>query len=408
VNANEGVDQAAFNPILSGFERALFFTLGFAPVFSWNCAFVSEAYFYGALGPAVLSRLGLCQNMASLVSQTVLLFVRKKVVAYRLLVSVSLAYMALYCVFFVVVPVAQLRPWHLYAAQTLNGIATGVAQTQLGNMGGLYGGAGRVGTVLFAGNSLGALLPPLLQFAMLLLHGSMGDAAAQSQYERNAAVIIFAIGAAGSLFGVAAINALARTDNYKALTETRCLICNEDFLTLGSDEHIAKQRWAVSTVRVCQGLIVFTRGVWLFTLAISPYMPAQGHYWTHNLATLLIVSASFGDFAGRAVANRYEWVIQNVRMLTAGSVFRILFAVYAVLYINLPEVAASGNFVALAMFFVMSFTHGYIVCCSNVRSSTSCNFFPGEDSCPLVSQLSWMSSQIGLVAGIALSFVPVR
>ena len=56
-------------------------------------------------------------------------------------VACCLLYMAAMCAFYLFVPLARLRPWHLYLWQVGNGFATGGAQTLLGQLGGMYGGA---------------------------------------------------------------------------------------------------------------------------------------------------------------------------------------------------------------------------------------------------------------------------
>ena len=74
------------------------------------------------------------------------------------------------CVFFLAVPLQDIHEWHLYVLQSGNGLATGAAQTLMGNLGGLYGGAGQVGAVLFAGNALASLVPPIMQVPSCQLH----------------------------------------------------------------------------------------------------------------------------------------------------------------------------------------------------------------------------------------------
>ena len=403
--------ETEFNPNLSGFEKLLFFLLGFSPVLAWNCVYVSEAYFYRQLGKSVLSELGLFQNLSSLVAQIPLLFFRKQFKYYQGPISSCFVYMTFYCVLLLAVPVDDLRPWEMYLAQGVNGLFTGVSQTQLGNLGGLYGKAGQCGALLFAGNSLGALLPPALQIILLFAPGTGPFTDEQiHHHQRTSAIIIFSVGAIGSVVGIFAINALTCTKNYRILTTEASMACNEDCMTPGTRTDILKERWAKTVVRICQSGIVFTRGLWLFILSISPFivaMPRGDLWWTKNLATLLIVATATGDFLGRVIANRQSWLIKSLKGLTISVLLRIVFVVLAVVYATVPsfaDAAGKANILPFAIYFLMSLTHGYLVVALQTKSQTACGFYPGEDSCPVISQVSWFASQLGLVVGIVFSF----
>jgi hypothetical protein len=302
--------------------------------------------------------------------------------------------------------------------QSINGLATGAAQTLMGNLGGLYGGAGQVGTVLFAGNALASLAPPIIQAAFILSTGetSVPTPADTRAAQRYSAQAVFSFGALGTLGGIYAINALARTENYRRLTASRAVMeANEDYMTVGSRADIRQERWAVSQVRIADVFIVLVRALWLFLLAAAPYVKSTVRgstdmFWATNLSTLLIVSAAFGDFGGRLIANKRAWIITSLRTLVAGQALPLTCVAVTVAYISTPSLqasAGSGNLLMLSLYFVMPLLHGYSVVCLSSSAQTACGFYPGEDSCPIVSQFSWLSSQTGLVLGIVLSFLPM-
>jgi len=410
--------------VLSAAERLLFLLLGMAPVMAWDCVFVSEAYFFNTLGPAVISELGLCQNLCNFAGQGALLLVARQVTCFRRGVACCLLYMAAMCAFYLFVPLARLRPWHLYLWQVGNGFATGGAQTLLGQLGGMYGGAGQVGSLLFTGNSLGALLPPVLQAGFLVAHATAeaaapgpGRAAQLLSQQRQAAEFVFGTGLLGSLLGVGAIVALTRTVNFRALTASAAVMeANEDYMTLGSRKDITRERLAVAQVRSADTAIVLVRACWLFLLGIAPYAAstatgASSMFWRANLATLLIISATAGDFAGRLVANCERWVVRTLRpWLQLGSGGMLGFVALAVGYTKASGAARSalgGDAFYMVVFFAMSAAHGYLLVCLQSAAQVVCGFIPGQDACPVVSQLAWMCSQSGLVCGIVLSFIPL-
>ena len=73
-----------------------------------------------------------------------MLLSRTPIVHFRSGAIASFVYMIAMCVFLLVTPISDIKPWYLYCLISINGIATGIAQTLIGNLGALYGGAGQV------------------------------------------------------------------------------------------------------------------------------------------------------------------------------------------------------------------------------------------------------------------------
>jgi Ran GTPase-activating protein (RanGAP) involved in mRNA processing and transport len=199
------------------------------------------------------------------------------------------------------------------------------------------------------------------------------------------------------------MHALGRTENYRQLTASKEVIeANEDNMTVGSRPDITQERLAKRNVRVADFCIMILRAECVFLLAAAPYVQSTvrgqaEEFWSMNLATLLIVSAALGDFGGRLIANKREWVITSLRTLVLGQTPPLACVVAMLAYISAPSwqaLAGGGNLLVLLLYFAMPLMHGYLVVCLSCSAQASCGFFPGQDSCAVVTQLSWLSSQM--------------
>jgi len=184
------------------------------------------------------------------------------------------------------------------------------------------------------------------------------------EHNHESAMICFSVAVVGCLLGIAAILAVSRTANYKRLMAPRSLSLNEDNKTIGDSFSVAKQRWSVRVVRIDMIFISMTRAVWLYILALAPYVKpvVPDSFWIHNLATILIVGANFGDFAGRLLANYVS--IVRVRTLVLCGMARVLFLIFTVVYITSNTFMSDigwGNIAIIACFTFMSVTHGLFV-----------------------------------------------
>lgn len=230
--------------------------------------------------------------------------------------------------------------------------------------------------------------------------------------------IVFGVAFVGLFLGVMAVLLLSRRGIYKLFVDKENAKHNTRCMTLSSSRGLRGDRCGKIAVLLLAKFIV--AAVTWYCVSMSPLVHSKtmAHtssnkmaFWEHHLTTVIIGLYSIECFFGMVIGTYSrccckalpKWVQSTLHFFL--SILRIGFVVAIVLYIREPFLVYNNIFVLL-LYLVLAMTHGGLL----VGISNQSQLVSGaqnKDLCPIISQATWFSIQLGCVAGAALSFVPL-
>lgn len=237
-----------------------------------------------------------------------------------------------------------------------------------------------------------------------------------TEYNTLCLYVLFGVVFLGIVIGLVSIIKLSKTGIYELFAGRDCIAHSPKNITLGSVPETAKRRYHTTKWYL---FVEFTLSlVSYFVLSLAPFIQEatfQNHnsntapFWNAYLATVLIALFRFGDISGRVLSgfccNGKQRLNNNVAMFfyLSASILRLGFVLVAVFFTRTPFLVYHNLFM-LTFYFMLAFTNGFL----SVAMTSSCQSLirvQRNDTCPIVSQLLWLSGLLGATVGIALSFV---
>lgn len=289
---------------------ASFLAMGAGTVVTWDATYVSEVYFGHLVGNQVLANLGLAQNCSALAAMSACMWLRytRGVQAYAATIGAAYCVMLAYAAAIVAVvgTGARLPPPALYGLVVCNGLATGVAQAQLGSLSGLFTG-GRADAIARIGSALGAVLPAIVQVAMVFSGMHVRDMHEVLHRAELQLMTVFGVAAAGLACALVGLRTVGTSACFREQLRLEASELADDRANAVAEKALARRTLGISKYFAASAFATYA--VSLFLLSAAPMVPAvplaaPGVFWSTQLTTVLIAVYTLGDLLGRLVAKQ--------------------------------------------------------------------------------------------------------
>jgi hypothetical protein len=435
-------------------------SLGAGSTVTFNTIVMAVAYFRESLGEGVLAKLSLAHNVALLATMGGLIVLMPRnpsLCVYRLATRGAFAYAFLLNAL-VLHAAAVRRPLSsslFLALVGLNGVATGLAQGLGASLGGLfdpYSLATGCGGWQLSGAAFGVLVPTLTQLALLLVESSAPHSAKGLKDEaRIGALVSCAIGALVALVAWFSVGVLASTRVWREVDsqsgaavdphpgtgrageelQTRprvprppagSVACKNPevdsigkCIAVGSNGVLLLRLRQLATVMGAQFLNEFAFVALVLT---APALPVTGTSFVREfLATLLLIVANIGSFAGRIAATGVglgdppaaKLLGRHCRAFVL-TVLVLLVPACALVTHGYGRTVCAGRIQRvgaqwLALLFVLATSiSGFAMVSLGQLSQRLCNH-SFRTPCELTAQFIWLSVNAGALGGTITSLV---
>lgn len=230
--------------------------------------------------------------------------------------------------------------------------------------------------------------------------------------------IVFGIAFLAIFFGVMATLLLSRRGIYKLFVDKENVNHNARCMTLTSSRGLRSDRCGKITVLLLAKSLVAAVTWYCLTMSPLVHSKTMAHksankmaFWEHNLTTVIIglyhIECFFGMVIGtvsRCCCKSLPIWLQNYLHFLL-SFLRLGFATAIVLYIREPFLVYHNIFV-LSLYLLLAMTHGGLLVGMSDRSQSIFGM-QSKDLCPIVSQATWFSIQLGSIIGAAASYIPL-
>lgn len=253
----------------------------------------------------------------------------------------------------------------------------------------------------------------------IILSLSLGLNSTESQladYTTLCLYVLFGVVFLGIFTGLVSLIKLSKSGIYELFAGRDCIAHSPKNITLGSVPETAKRRYHTAKWYLfVEFTLSFTS---YFVLSLAPYVHEAtfdsthsntAPFWTVYLSTVVIALFRVGHFLGQVISgfccSGEQKVNSDVAMFfyLSASILRLGFIIGAVIFTRSPFLVYNNVFM-MGFYFMLAFTNSFL----SVAMASSCQSLirvQRKDTCPIISQLIWLSGVIGATVGIALSFV---
>lgn len=270
--------------------------------------------------------------------------------------------------------------------------------------------------VLFVG--LGSLLPAVIQMTLILSQGLEPQEPVLRDYSKFCVFVLFPLVFLVILIGLLSLVRFSRSGIYELFAGKDCAAHSPKNITIGTVPETAKRRFRqIKFYLFAQFLVA---AVSYYVLSLAPHVHRatlekteanNTEFWRNYLGTVLVGLFKFGDWFGLTLGMICCYHKTNSKLCLpvvyfTFSVIRLGFVVTVVVFILQPF-SFYHNLITMIFYFLLAISNGFL----SVAMVSHCQSLCGvrrRDSCPIISQLTWLTIQMGSTIGMAFSLVPLR
>ncbi|EGD81669.1 hypothetical protein PTSG_02383 [Salpingoeca rosetta] len=399
---------------------------------SWNAIYMSVAYFETIEGKAVISRLGLAQNIPWLLTMIVMVCWPQATDSARgalYTIFVTHVYMLALCILFPVLVFkgVQVSSVVLYVLVAVNGVTTGLSQSFVAACSALfsrYPSCRGTTSYQLMGAAFGISTPTMIQ--LFLIPRMLKAKSSTQSYNITlfSIEVVFPCAAAMLVLSLAALLYVVRHAIFRAAEEegiTNCCATCETAAQRAVQQQppprlTARRLWPVI---VTVGAEVIISAVMSFACATSPHLTPidDTAFWSRNLDTVALISFSISSFIGRAIPEQTSGVKWLNRMFRAPATLvllvlsQIVFLAGVVAYVQCQHTCFyfitswdKNNAIIVTWYALGAVLSGAGIVALSRYAQESCRK-SHVLACSTVGQLIWLGLQVGSVIGIAVSLL---
>ncbi|XP_031564430.1 uncharacterized protein LOC116299850 [Actinia tenebrosa] len=399
-------------------EKLYFFLIGLACVISFNSIYISVAFFRGVLGDQVLQILGSCHYASLLVAMAMVFLGKKTWFQFIPTIIVSFVLMAGVVAVFPVLSVLSVTCPHyvIYMLVSLNGLCTGLALATVDRMVFLFPG-GKSSLLFRLGGGFGCILPSIIQMTAILIDFKEDNLSELKESNAFNLYIVFPVAFLGIFFGFISAIKLSRSGIYGLFADSENSFDNPRWVTISSSVTTVIKRCKRLAFLLLAEFIVAAVTWYCLSVAQIVHLKTLEHnssnkspFWEEHQTTVLIGIFQFGDVIGSLLGSLWRCCCKSLaKKFLSGlhlllSLLRIGCVIAIAYFIRSPYLVHNNIFI-MGLYFLLAITNGFLLVGMANQSSPLCEL-QIKDSCPIISQITWLAIQSGCLVGVGFSFLP--